>query len=222
MTAYALATTSPHNEVSCAETVQRGVTAHMLQTISQPGVELAIWQRPEWAYNAWLNALPVDALPTCRLTLQPDEAARTLHAVCDASGTPGHPGRDAWVADVAELIARFATLAGRAAVALRLDVLQHDGCRRWHRDCVPLRLLCTYRGPGTQWVPPDQAPAVMAQPDDDTPQTLSMTTGDVAVFKGCGWPGQPHDDGIVHRSPRIRGSGLTRLVLVLDLPTSSR
>lgn len=28
--------------------------------------------------------------------------------------------------------------------------------------------------------------------------------------------------GIVHRSPRIRGSGLTRLVLVLDLPTSSR
>jgi hypothetical protein len=38
----------------------------------------------------------------------------------------------------------------------------------------------------------------------------------VALFKGCGWPGQAHDVGIVHRSPRIAGTGITRLVLVLD------
>jgi hypothetical protein len=58
--------------------------------------------------------------------------------------------------------------------------------------------------------------AVLAKPDDDAPQAMAFEAGDVALFKGCGWPGQPHDGGIVHRSPRIAGTGITRLVLVLD------
>jgi hypothetical protein len=101
-------------------------------------------------------------------------------------------------------------------VRLRLDAVTGDACRRWHRDCVPLRLICTYRGPGTQWVPPAWGDAVIAQPDADTAQALSFQAGDVALFKGCGWAGQTHDGGIVHRSPRIAGTGITRLVLVLD------
>jgi len=195
-----------------------GATADTLQGIRQPATELALWQRPNWASGAWLSSLLPEALPTCRLTLQPQEADRTVHAVCDASGTQRHPARDAWVADVAALVAMFARLRGCPAVQMRLDVLSHNGCRRWHRDCVPLRLICTCRGPGTQWVWPEHAPSVMVQPDEDTPYAQAMATGDVALFKGCGWPGQPHDGGVVHRSPRIGGRGVPPLVLVLDVP----
>jgi hypothetical protein len=146
----------------------------------------------------------------------PDDAARALNAHFDAGGTPSGEPRDAFVADMAGLVARFAALAATRSVRLRLEVVTGDACRRWHRDCVPLRLICTYKGPGTLWTPPAMGAAVLAKPDDDAPQAMAFEAGDVALFKGCGWPGQPHDGGIVHRSPRIAGTGITRLVLVLD------
>lgn len=221
MTVFALDAMPLDSTARSSASVLIGPSFDVLQAVRLPATELALWQRPNWACSAWLNALPPDALPTCRLTLQPHEAECTLHAVCDANGTPRHPARDAWVADMAALVAVFASLTDSAAVQMRLDVVSHNGCRRWHRDCVPLRLISTCRGPGTQWVWPEHAPMVMAQPDDDASCAQAMVTGDVAVFKGCGWPGQAHDGGIVHRSPRISGSGLTRLVLVLDLPATS-
>ncbi len=194
-----------------------GRSAEVLDDIARPGVELAAWQRgadPAWA--GWLAALPADALPVGRLEVAPDDTVRSLHAQFDAEGIPAGMPRDAWVADIASLVTRFAALAQTRTVRLRLDAITGDACRRWHRDCVALRLICTYRGPGTQWVPPGLGAAVLARPDDDAPEAMAFNTGDVALFKGCGWDGQAHDGGIVHRSPRIAGRGLTRLVLVLD------
>jgi hypothetical protein len=194
-----------------------GRSAEVLSDITQPGDELVAWQRsPDPAWADWLAALPADALPVCRLEVASDDAAGLLKDQFNAHGPPGGQPRDAFVADIGALVTRFAALTQTHTVRLRLDAITGDACRRWHRDCVPLRLICTYCGPGTQWVPPAWGAAVMARPDDDAPQTMAFDTGDVALFKGCGWPGQVHDGGIVHRSPRIAGTGLTRLVLVLD------
>lgn len=194
-----------------------GRSAEVLGDIVQSGVELAAWLRgpnPVWA--EWLAAMPAEALPACRLEVAPGDAARLLNVQFDASGIPLGQPRDAFVTDIAGLVSRFAALAHTGTVRLRLDAITGDACRRWHRDCVPLRLVCTYRGPGTQWVPPALGASALAQPDADAPQALVFDAGDVALFKGCGWPGQAHDGGIVHRSPRIAGTGITRLVLVLD------
>lgn len=194
-----------------------GRSAEGLADIDRPGIELAAWQRiPHPAWADWLAALPADALPICSLEVAPEDATQSLIAHFDAGGIPAGTPRDAFVADIAGLVTRFAALAQSRTVRLRLDAITGDACRRWHRDCVPLRLICTYRGPGTQWVPPAWGAAVLARPDDDAPQAMAFDTGDVALFKGCGWAGQTHDGGIVHRSPRIAGTGTTRLVLVLD------
>ena len=194
-----------------------GRCADVLGDIARPGVELAAWQRsPDPAWVEWLAAMPAHDLPTCRLEAMPDDAARALNAHFDAGGTPSGAPRNAFVADIAGLVARFAALAATRSVRLRLDVVTGDACRRWHRDCVPLRMICTYRGPGTLWVPPALGAAALAKPDDDAPQALAFQASDVVLFKGCGWPGQWHGTGIVHRSPRIAGTGITRLVLVLD------
>ena len=194
-----------------------GRTLESLASVVQPGVELAAWTRePDPRWTQGLDALPLDAWPACRLQLAPDEARAALNASFDTCGTPRSQARAFFIDDVIRLVACFATLARTPGVRLRLDVVTGDACRRWHRDCVPLRLVCTYRGPGTQWVPPVEGAAVLSRPDDDTPQAMSFQAGDVAVFKGCGWPGHPHEGGIVHRSPRIAGTGVARLVLVLD------
>ncbi len=188
--------------------VRIGRSADVLGDIARPGVELAGWQRgPDPAWADWLAAMRNDDLPACRLELAPDDAARALNDHFDACGTPTGEPRDAFVADVAGLVACFAGLAATRTVRLRLDPIAGDACRRWHRDCVPLRLICTYLGPGTVWVPPAWSDAVLARLDDEAPQAMVFDTGDVALFKGCGWPGQAHDGGIVHRSPRIAGTG---------------
>ena len=192
------------------------------QVIAQPDTEVIVWQRttaPPW--TSWIEQLSVHDLPTCHLDMAPHEMTSALHASCDASGTPNGPARDALVADIAHLSAAFAATLRASTVRLRLSVITDNACRRWHRDCVPLRLICTYRGPGTQWVPPAFGAAVLACADDETSHALPLRTGDAALFKGCGWPGQTHDGGIVHRSPRIAGTGLARLVLVLDPPRVS-
>jgi hypothetical protein len=197
--------------------VSIGHSADVLRDIARPGVELAAWQRnPDPAWAQWLAAMPAAVWPVCRMETTPDDAARALGAHFDASGTPFGESCDAFVADIASLVAKFAALAAARSVRLRLNVVTGDDCCRWHRDCVPLRLICTYIGPGTLWIPPALVAAALAKPDDDAPQVLALEAGDVALFKGCGWPGQGHDVGVVHRSPRIAGTGITRLVLVLD------
>ena len=194
-----------------------GRGADVLEAVNQPGVELAVWQRePDPAWAGWLESLPYRACPTCRLEPVPEEARVALDASFDACGSPGGPARDAFAADVARLVALLAGMTRAARVRLRLDMITGDACRRWHRDCLPLRLICTYRGPGTQWVPPADGAEVLARPDDDTRLAIAFQAADVALFKGCGWPGQPHEGGVVHRSPRIAGTGVARLVLVVD------
>jgi hypothetical protein len=194
-----------------------GRRVDVLEAVNQPGVELAAWQRePDPASAAWFESLPLDAWPACRLELAPQDALAELNASFDACGTPRGVARDAFAADVARLVALFAGLTQAPRVRLRLDMVTGDACRRWHRDCVPLRLICTYWGPGTQWVPPADGAEFLTRPDDEAPQAMAFQAADVALFKGCGWPGQPHEGGIVHRSPRIAGTGVARLVLVLD------
>lgn len=191
----------------------------VLASIHEPGVELALWQRADGAtapWRGWLDTLSVHALPACRLRLAPEDARAALQLSCDASGTPAGPAREAFVADVVALVDRFAAVSGGRRVQLRLDVVHDDACRRWHRDCVPARLVCTYRGPATQWVTPERGADVIMRPDEDTPHALQMGVMDAALFKGQGWPDHRHDGGIVHRSPRIAGTAQVRLVLVLD------
>jgi hypothetical protein len=137
---------------------------------------------------------------------------------CDASGMPVGRMRDALVADMVDLISRFSRLIGKDRLRLRLDAVDDNACRRFHRDCVPLRLLTTYRGPGTDWVRPDCADLALAQPANYAGPIEHLATYDVVLFKGCGFPGKIHDRGIVHRSPPIAGSGSTRLLLCLDVP----
>ncbi len=202
-----------------AASVLSGISPAVLHRIGEAAVELALWQRHLPAGLAdWLNDLPAAQLPVVRLELHVIEAVLALHAVCEACGTPAGAQRDAFIADVNDLVSRFSRLTGSARLRLRLEATQDNACSRFHRDCVPLRLLTTYRGPGTEWVAPAQSAQALAQPDDYAGPTQRLAAHDVALFKGCGFPRHRHDGGVVHRSPRIAGSGVTRLLLCLDVP----
>lgn len=198
--------------------VRHGTGPPVLRAIREALVDLALWTRTlPPALAQWLEHLPATQLPATRVLVTPAQAPVAVARACAAAHTPVGALRDALIDDVADLTQRFAALAGVELVDLRLEALDNDGCRRWHRDCVPLRLLTTYRGPGTEWVPPASARKALAAPDHYDGLAESLPAHAVAVFKGCAGE-QPTGRGIVHRSPRIEGSGITRLLLCMNAP----
>ena len=79
-------------------------------------------------------------------------------------------------------------------------------------------MLTTYRGPATNWDAPEFAATAHAAPDAYTGPMQRLALHQVTLFKGCGLPGKAEEKGIVHRSPPIVGSGITRLMLCLSPP----
>lgn len=76
---------------------------------------------------------------------------------------------------------------------------------------MSVRLICTYRGSGTQWI--ERSVERANAPPLETQQ--SFAPGAVGLFKGRILAG---DQAIVHRSPQIAGTGEERLLLVIDAP----
>ncbi|QFT72548.1 DUF1826 domain-containing protein [Ruegeria sp. THAF33] len=179
-----------------------------LRAFLQPGCAAAIWRRnmPK-DVQSWLESVPEDALPNGRVILPKGAVAETVGHLCDMSAMP-NGGERAWLeADIAEMARMFADLMQTDYLRLRLDRIQTNACRRFHIDAVTARLVCTYRGTGTQYgVSTDGA---------EPKRVFTVPTGAPILLRGTLWPAEP-PSGLLHRSPPIEGTGETRLVLVVD------
>ena len=198
------------DELYTATGVARAPAPEVLGRIAERAQAAAIWERgraPEFA--TWIDALPPERLPTLRVTCPVARVAEVATEACDMARMPEAPARDMLCGDVAALAEIFGRVLGCDHLRLRLDVVQGDACRRFHLDNVPVRLLCTYRGRGTEYG--------LTRAAGDPDPVMRMAAGDAGLFRGGTWPGAPRP-GLVHRSPPIAGSGETRLLLVLDLP----
>ncbi len=190
-----------------------------LAAVHRPGVALAVWPRtvPD-SLRHFLDRLPAAALPHGRFTVAPRRAAAAVADCVDRACPAPSLGRRLLVTDIAAIIERFGDLTGSWKVAVRLEAVADDSCRKFHADAVPLRLLTTYRGPATQWRPADAGPADAGCADAgpvDAGGAEELPRFAVGLFKGRTYPGQG-DAAILHRSPPIQGSGTTRLLLCLD------
>ena len=196
--------------------IASGSDAGILSRIRLPGTELALWRRPPPpALGPALAALDPARYPDGRLLVRPADLPAALAGLLAVSGLPP-PAGDALAADIIDLGRRFADLFGLEALDLRLEALAHDACWKFHRDHVPARLVTTYAGPGTEWVVPALGARAIDEQKAYSGPLERLAPGDVAIFRGC-QPG--HDHGIVHRSPPVAGTGVTRLFLCLNLPS---
>jgi hypothetical protein len=137
-------------------------------------------------------------------------------------------GHAAWWRDVARLAGAFCDLFGTERVGLRLRTLDRPMCPRFHVDHVPARLVCTYGGIGTQWLPEEAVDRTKlgagAKGRSDEESGLILDEGAIrtlpayaiGLLKGSRWEGN-EDHGIVHRSPPAAPENPRRLLLTLDL-----
>jgi len=124
------------------------------------------------------------------------------------------------IEDMAVLTDLFLKLTRRSQTQLLLQTVENDACRKFHADLYPIRLICTYDGPGTQWLPNDQVKrealgTTNEQITKDPNQIQQMGRFHVGIMKG-NYPAHQTGPGIVHRSPPIKEQGWKRFVFRLD------
>jgi hypothetical protein len=179
-----------------------------LSAIHAPDCAAAIWPRqPLESFQAWIDALAPEQLPKARTILHPGKVREATSQICDICGTPDCAERTRLVDDTAALADIFANLMSAPYLQLRLDVVTTNACRKFHIDALTARLICTYRGQGTQYG--------LSAEGTDPERVSTVPTGAPIVLRGTEWPESP-SAGLLHRSPPIEGTGETRLVLVLD------
>lgn len=138
---------------------------------------------------------------------KPEEVSGAISEICTFAGMPNSTWRDCFIADIAVLADVFTNMMQADYVRVRLDVVTTDACRKFHIDAVTARLVCTYRGTGTQY-------GISTDGTQPSP-VFTVPTGCPIILRGTLWP-DPPQSGLLHRSPPISGTGETRLVLVLD------
>ena len=176
------------------------------QSLRLPSEDAVAWDRtlPE-DVQAWLDGLPETQLPSGRFRLAPSDVGDCIAQLFEAERVAPHSALN-WLGKDAQHLANWvADLHDAPVLRLRLEAVFDNACRKFHVDNVLSRLICTYRGPGTQ----------LSLDMSGAPGIETVATGVPVLLKGRLWP-QTNEIALKHRSPPIEGTGLSRLVLVLE------
>ena len=179
-----------------------------LRAIREANCAAVIWRRaPMVKFQHWIDSLEEGRLPHTRMVLPSDMVCEALVNVTRNFGLPDRPERDMLVEDASALAAIFADVMNVSYLRVRLDVIKTNACRKFHIDAVKARLICTYRGTGTQ--------LGVSRNGNNPDEVSTVPTGSPVILRGTAWPETPIT-GLMHRSPPIEGTDETRLVLVID------
>lgn len=209
--------------------------ASALGEIKNDETLIAIWQRPPLPeLQPALDSFLATKSPI-RLDASLSEPTLLKHQLEAHLESPSKQVLKSCVAllfDFQTLAAKFRDISGREHLRLRFERVEDDGCALFHVDTLPLRMLCTYAGPGTQWLDENNVrrnqlgsrgrsienanEAIVVNPEN----IHTAPTWHVLVFKGRLWTGHGYSDGLVHRSAPVRHPKDYRLRLTLDFSSS--
>lgn len=195
-----------------------------LSALQAPDCLLVLIDRlPQPELAAYLRGRQFSGCQPIDVTMPATTGTEAVECLLAAAGYPRHPGRFALAADITALMGLLQSLPQTGSVRMRLERITTDACRLFHTDTLPVRLVCTYRGAGTEWL--DDAAcdrSGLGKGDNaricrDPAAIHRIPEGWAGLMKGNLWPGPSTGSpgGLVHRSPP-QAAGDWRLFLSLD------
>ena len=161
-----------------------------------------------------IDCCPYDRLPELDKVLDP----REIPNLSDIVETP--LGKKL-LSELSPTISDFAALLPQQKIRVMLVRTLGRTCPLFHVDRVTLRLLCTCRGPGTEWLA-DSDVMRKGLGHGDNNKVLAaggvvyaVPTHHICVLKGDAFKGNA-GSGIVHRSPSVPGNSGGRWYLRVD------
>jgi|TARA_B110000091_G_C13794079_1_gene467018 hypothetical protein len=219
------ATSIPFHE-SLTISASESDTHEVFTNIYRDDTNIAIWQRK----LPGELALAADEVLKTGVRVQIAEAVtvESVHStLCNALGESN--AVKTLSDDITLLVDMFCYLFDLKEVGLRLTALDRPMCPRFHFDRIPCRLVSTYHGIATEWLPhqlvdrgklgagnqgkSDEQSGLFESTDD----IRQLSQGDVALLKGEFWYNN-EGAGLVHRSPVQSQDSINerRLLLTLD------
>ena len=199
-----------------AGTVRFGASADSLSSIKEAPVSLAVWERSMPVdVVRWLDRMPPETLPTARFVCHHSDARQRITQAFSNHAQNSEPASVLLKEDIVGQIEGFARVCGSPWIEVRLETVTGDACRRFHADNVSVRLLTTYRGPGTEWLDIAAGKDVCSLPEYPEKAVRQLPRFAVALIKGR-LAKSRSGPLVLHRSPPIEGTGQTRLLLCVS------
>lgn len=200
-----------------------GGQSDIFSSIYQQETHIVIWQRSLSTSLSQSAETILYTKPSLEISmvLSPRDAFETLQKALGPSQASAVLSRD-----IAQLVDMFCSLFEQNRAVIRLSALDRTMCPRFHVDWVPCRLITTYQGVATEWLPHNVADRSklgtgnMGKPDelsglfDSSSDIQQLNCGDIALLKGEIWENN-EGAGLIHRSPQLSG-GNRRLLLTID------
>jgi hypothetical protein len=208
--------------VACQQYAASGL--HDLAAIQDEQINLVYWKRPvnDLIYTFIENHV-LNTFKHWQARVSWHDLNRQLTGPFNIF--PDHlPGKSLLKHDLMELAYAFMQVTDSEEITMHVRVVTNDACTRFHMDGYPLRLLCTYYGAGTEWVPDEYVnrDQLMHGVNDAIVQNSlcvkRMDPFEVAILKGD--PGFKTNRGIVHRSPSIETESAKRFLVRMDVTKS--
>lgn len=196
-----------------------GSFPQILENIHQPKANIAIYNRDTAALSNEINSLLKHHLEI-RLS---GDVATIMNALNKAIDSNKY---DLITKDIQVLLNLFKDLTHIGSFRLQLTSIDSVMCPRFHADNNELRMLCTYSGPGTLWLPDHAVDRKAYLTGKSNQKILSdeslaqqVDAGDVVILKGGRYPDATP---ILHRSPDFKRNEKKRILLCIDPNESLR
>jgi hypothetical protein len=169
---------------------------------------------PSVSLRQTIAAARFDMLPRWTLTLPKERIARAASFARDELSRH-------LLTELAPALAALASIAPGRKLRLSLCKTTEQSCPLFHTDRVPVRLLCTLRGPGTKWLDDAEVNRKALGRGDNRkiagPEATvyAVQPFQIVMLKGDAGFGT-NSPGIVHRSPAVPASLDGRWYLRVD------
>jgi hypothetical protein len=196
-------------------------SATVFGEIFSKSTSVAYWQRKEHPIiKAYFHAISASLKMGIRRVFDMPSLEAELNTVL-----PDGLGKEHAIKDIYLLADMLTCLFDCREVGLRLTAINTAMCPRFHVDNIPVRLITTYIGSGTEWLPNENASPSqwnyaankMTDIELSSHEALGdieqLNCFDVALLKGSAWD-EDHMPAI-HRSCALT-TDQVRVVLTLD------
>ncbi|TVR78486.1 MAG: DUF1826 domain-containing protein [Chitinophagaceae bacterium] len=122
--------------------------------------------------------------------------------------------------DICQQLLVFSHLTSAENFNLRLQIVKNNKCKKFHTDITDYRMLCTYKGPATIYLDPENM-ITESQIENPSPDIIRYANqGDVMIFAGALAEGDLTP--VYHKSPEVSDEDSYRLLLKIDTNTISK
>lgn len=147
-----------------------------------------------------------------------EEAFQILDEDLPDGATKGQ--KEFFIADIIRLCSIFFRLTTSKKIRVQIEIVRTDMCRLFHQDNNRQRLICTYIGPGTEWLSNSNVNknALGKGCNEKIVKDFQLINKaqefEIIILKGAKY--KRGEIGVVHRSPPIENEKRVRVLLKID------